>query len=403
MTGVRVRVHAGESAPGRTLVRAMAGKLGEVAARLDSGERLAVRSEPTGEVVPAQYDPQTGQLAFVADLGDRPHATGEFAIVPAADPAAPFATNAKVGLDRVDLGVGGQPFATYVVAGTRRPYFWPVLGPAGTSVVRGQGSVDHPHHTGLAVNYGGHSEGGSVNIWSDWDEPPYGPGGRMLHRGFRRVVTGPVYGELVQDLAYVDPAGEPFATEVRTVRWWWVDAGRRFLDLETRVVEVHDRGTKPFLTMIRTPSCFGIPEVGKVTNSAGAGVPESAHGANDYYHAAWIDASGPTGDPVPVRPAGPPEHLPDLRERMDSYEAVGTGPWNGIALFDHPDNDGYPNLVGKYAVSRQVVQVHYPPEAAPTGPFTFRQRIFVHDGDADGAGVEVNAAAYANPPRVELR
>src|SRR5690606_13434137 len=128
-----------------------------------------------------------------------------------------------------------RPFAAYIVAGTRRPYFWPLLGPAGTSVVRGQGSVDHPHHTGLSINYGGHSEGGSVNIWSDWDEPPYGPGGRMIHRGFARIATGPVYGELVQDLTYVDPDGEPFVTEVRTVRWWWTAPDRRFLDLESRI------------------------------------------------------------------------------------------------------------------------------------------------------------------------
>ena len=139
-------------------------------------------------------------------------------------------------LDRVQLDVGDRPFATYIVNGTRRPYFWPVHGPAGASLVRGQGSPDHPHHTGLGVCYGGHSEGGSVNIWSDWDELPYGPGGRMLHRGFRVLRAGPVYGELVQDLTYVNTQGDAFVDEVRTVRWWSIDDWARLIDIESRIL-----------------------------------------------------------------------------------------------------------------------------------------------------------------------
>lgn len=394
MAGQRIVVGSGPA--GRTLHSV---SLDPDAAKVAApGQAVGLRDEVSGEVVAGQYDATTGALSFVAD----PDRTFELTAEPVGELAAPFPTDARVGLERVVLEVAGHDFATYIVAGTRRPYFWPVMGPAGTSVVRGQGSVDHPHHTGLSVNYGGHSEGGSVNIWSDWDEPPYGPGGRMLHRGFRRVVTGPVFGELAQDLTYVDSDGEPFVTEVRTVRWWWTAPDRRFLDLEARIVEVEDRGTRPFLTMIRTPSCFAIPQVGKVTNSAGAGVPEGAHGTDDYYRATWVDASGPTGDALPPRPAGPPEELPDLRERMDSYEAIGAGPWNGIAVFDHPANHGYPNLVGKYSMSRQITQTHYPPADAPSGPFTFRQRFFVHDGDAGTSGVEAVAADYANPPRVEV-
>src|SRR5699024_8261494 len=124
-------------------------------------------------------------------------------------------TTAVVKLDRVVLKVGGERFADYIVAGGRRPYFWPVVSATGSSVVRGQGSSDHPHHTGLAISYGGHSEDGSTNIWSDWDEPPYGPGGRMVHRGFRRVVTGPVYGEIVQDLTCVNSDGDARSEERR--------------------------------------------------------------------------------------------------------------------------------------------------------------------------------------------
>jgi hypothetical protein len=273
-----------------------------------------------------------------------------------------------------------------------------VLGPAGGSVVRGQGSADHPHHTGLALNYGGHAEGGSVNIWSDWDEPPYGPGGRMLHRGFRRAVAGPVYGEVIEDLTYVDAWGDPFASEERTIRWWWSSPSCRFLDFEFCVLGVRDRGTSPFITMMRAPDCFDVPHVGRVTNAAGAPVPDRVYTPESYFTASWVDMSGPAGMPPPDPPPGPPEVLVDLQESSKLYRQAGSGPWNGIALFDHPDNHGYPGIVGKYATAQQVTQAHYPPDRS--GPFTIRQRVLIHDGDAASAGVAGYAADYVSAPTV---
>lgn len=392
MQGLRVRVHAGEVERSASLVRA------PVPAGTAAGP-VALRDETTGRIVPGQID--SGSLAFVLD---GPLPAGESRSFQLTDDPLPDRGGATfvAKLDRVEMWVGAERFATYVIAGARRPYFWPVLGPSGASVVRGQGSADHPHHTGLAVNYGGHGEGGSVNLWSDWDEPPYGPGGRMLHRGFRRLANGPVYGELVQDLTYVDAHGDPFAVEVRTIRWWWAGRDRRFIDLSCRVVEVTDAGTKPFIMMIRTPESFGIPGTGQVTNSGDGSVPEMVYSPADYYHATWIDASGPTGGPPPPPPAGPPEELPDLRASSAQYREVGTGPWNGIALLDHPGNGGYPNVVGKYSTVQQITQAHYPPAEAEQGPFSFRSRLFIHDGDAAAAGVPGIAADYQVACEVEV-
>jgi hypothetical protein len=402
MRPVRVLVHAGEVDRTATLIRAnVSAEKPTSLGSTSGGESITLRDEATGQLVPAQYDPAAELLSFVLD-GPLPAGQSRSfqATTEPVEPAFPATLTAK--LDRVELGVAGELFATYLTSGARRPYFWPVLGPSGASVVRGQGSADHPHHTGLALNYGGHGEGGSVNLWSDWDEPPYGPGGRMLHRGFRRLQTGPVYGELVQDLTYLDAYGDPFATEVRTIRWWWAGQARRFLDLDCRIVDVTDRGTRPFIMMIRTPDSFAVPGHGRVTNSSTGQTPDVVYTAADQYRAAWVDASGPTGGPPPAPPAGPPEELPDLVASSKTYQEPGTGPWNGIALLDHPGNDGYPNVVGKYATVQQVTQAHYPPADAPQGPFGFQHRVFVHDGDADAAGIETVAADYGTSCRVEV-
>lgn len=358
-----------------------------------------------GSVV-AQYDARRQELSFVVPGAVAARERRRFSLTPSEPgqrPAAlaPFPVACREKLDRVVFRAGDEPFATYNVAGARRPYFWPVLGPSGASVVRGQGTVDHPHHTGMGLSYGGHSEGGSSNIWSDWDESPYGPGGRMLHRGFRTVASGAVYAEIVEDLTYVNAFGDPIVDETRTIRCWWASRGARFLDFEFTVREAIDTGPRPFLFMIRLPDSFDVPRTGRVTNAIGHPVPHPER--RRQYRAAWVDGSGPTGGPPALPPTAPPEVLVDLPGYEPPPEGPPAGPWNGIALFDHPDNDGFPGTIGKYAVTQQITQAHYPPERSPTGPFTFRHRVYVHDGDAEAARVALRAADYARPCIVTAR
>jgi hypothetical protein len=262
-------------------------------------------------------------------------------------------------LDRLLFLVEGQERARYTFLGTRRPYFWPVLGPTGASVVRGQGSEDHPHHTGLTIAYGGHGEGGSTNIWSDWDEPPYGPGGRMVHRGFRYLAGGPIFAEAVEDLTYVRTDGEPFLDEVRRLRVWAAPGGALWIDFELIAGAPRDVGTHPFLVAIRLADSMGLPATGRMVSSEGPRAPGNPAGR-------WVDGSGPVGDG-----------------------------WNGIAILDHPSNDGYPGALYKYAVAQQITQCHYPPRDLSGGSFVLRQRVYVHDGDAAAGDVEGHWAAYA--------
>jgi hypothetical protein len=51
-------------------------------------------------------------------------------------------------------------------------------------------------------------------------------------------------------------------------------------------------------------------------------------------------------------------------------------------------------------VAQQFTQAHYPLANAPHGPFSFRQRVYVHDGDGEAAQVAARAAEYGRPCRV---
>ena len=170
---------------------------------------------PLDTEIPAQFEPTIRELAWqTGSLG-----AGESAWY--AIRVADLPPNNRYAIEQKPahllITVDNQVFTRYNFLGVWKPYFWPLHGNHGT-VVRGAGGGDHPHHTGLYLAYGGHGEGGSANIWSDWDEPPYGPCGKMLHQRFIRLTSGPVYAELVEDLIYVKGNGDQILTETRTAR-----------------------------------------------------------------------------------------------------------------------------------------------------------------------------------------
>ena len=144
------------------------------------------------ESIRTQFEPTTRELAWLS---------GELRAGESARYAIRAITNERLQDNRYRIeqkpthlliSVDERLFTRYNFLGVWKPYFWPLNGVHGT-VVRGAGGSDHPHHTGLYLAYGGHGEGGSANIWSDWDEPPYGPCGKMLHQRFIRLTEGPVY------------------------------------------------------------------------------------------------------------------------------------------------------------------------------------------------------------------
>ena len=173
---------------------------------------------PLDTETPAQFEPTIRELSWqTGSLG-----AGESAWY--AIRVADLPPNNRYAIEQKPahllITVDNQVFTRYNFLGVWKPYFWPLHGNHGT-VVRGAGGGDHPHHTGLYLAYGGHGEGGSANIWSDWDEPPYGPCGKMLHQRFIRLTAGPVYAEFVEDLIYVKGNGDQILTETRTARAWY--------------------------------------------------------------------------------------------------------------------------------------------------------------------------------------
>src|SRR5262249_1391803 len=170
---------------------------------------------------------------------------------------------------------------------------------------------------------GGHGGPGTTNIWSDWDEPPYGPCGRMLHCGFDLVEGGPVAVRFVQRLTYLRPDGEALLEETRPVRGAPPPGGDPARGVEQRADAPADPVPGPFILAARVADtlrlvdrtrrdgqghALALAQPGRITGEA---TPLLQNEANATYRTAgpWLDWSGPVG--------------------------AGTA---GVAFFHHPDN-----------------------------------------------------------------
>ena len=332
--------------------------------------RLALSQiHETGETisdVPCQFDPDTRQLTWLTGHLQKGE-TRLYGIHCASE--APRQSN-RYRIEQKPahllITVDDALFARYNFLGVWKPYFWPVNGSSG-SVVRGAGGGDHPHHTGLYLAYGGHGEGGSANIWSDWDEPPYGPCGKMLHQRFLRLTEGPVYAEFVEELVYVKGNGDKILDEKRTARLWHADNGTRFLDLSFEATKPLDIGKKPFMLVARLAPSMNIPKEGHVENSEG----KIGRQEVDHKRARWVDCSGKVGKGI-----------------------------NGICIFDHPQNPEHPGVWGEVAVPSQMTLVHHSPDQLPQDRLHLRFRVCIHDGNTGDAQIETRYQSHVSPVQV---
>jgi hypothetical protein len=264
-----------------------------------------------------------------------------------------------------------------------KPFFYPLYGMHG-SVVRGIES-EHPHQHGLYISYGGEDCLG-VNLWSEAAtvRPPLGPAGKMVHETFEWIEYGWVYGQFRQRLIYTKPDGFPFARELRTVRFYAPTATTRLVDWTVRLEEPQDTGIRRVALACRVANTMRVRDQtqkstdglmgalrenpGRIENSSG-GVGEVASRGGKFQ---WLDFSGP----------------------------VEEG-WNGIALFEHPNNPGDPGAFSCREYGLFTVGKPYPTDrTGRNGSATFRFRAFVHSGDAAEGRVAQAYTDYAFPCRV---
>ena len=284
--------------------------------------------------------------------------------------------------DTITVTLNDRHFTTFRYAKTQfRPYFFPVLGPNGREVTRGETSdisKDHVHHRSLYVAYG---EVNDVDLWGEGSNS-----GRVVHQGFTQKQGGAVVGRLYTQNSWQTQAGEVLMADTQNFRIYNLPEDAAILDLDLSFIastgDVHFGDTKEGGIMsIRVHPSMNASEGGKIENAFG-GINETETWGK---RANWCDYSGVV-DGTPV----------------------------GIAVFDHVVNPRYPTYwhVRNYGLMGSNIfgGGTFERDPAKDGSYTlkqgeemhFRFRVLIHAGDADVGKVAQKYHDFINPPVVEV-
>ncbi len=219
--------------------------------------------------------------------------------------------------DRVRFRIGRRVVGSYIYRGCWRPYFWPLC-VANGNVVRGVNAREHPNQYGLSLAYGGHPTNETTSIWSDYDEPPYGPCGKMLHDGFDAVGLLDERTGLIQE---------------RTV---WVNGNGEQMGADKRHYEIEIVGDQEILIRIRQ-------EVRRPTDSVPGKLLCSARVADSIRVKAVYNSDGHVpGEICNSEGAQGEEATIGKPARWCGYSGKVGDAHGGIAIFDHPSNPAHP-------------------------------------------------------------
>ncbi len=288
--------------------------------------------------------------------------------------------------ETIAVTLNDRPFTTFRYAtsnnkGQYRPYFFPVLGPNGCEVTRGETSEiskDHVHHRSLYVAYG---EVNDVDLWGEGSNS-----GRVVHQGFTQKQGGAVVGRIYTHNNWETQAGDVLMTDKQNFRIYNLSEAAALIDLDLSFIasagDVHFGDTKEGGIMsIRVHPSMNASDGGKIENAFG-GINEAETWGK---RANWCDYSGVV-DGTPV----------------------------GIAVFDHIVNPRYPTYwhVRNYGLMGSNIfgGGTFEKDPAKDGSYTlkqgeamhFRFRVLIHAGDAAVGKVGQKYHDFINPPAVEV-
>ena len=353
-----------------------------------------------GRATPAQIDEVTGEARVSWYVDALPAATQrEYELRPAKEPA-----DARRGIvlddqdenGRVVVYYGGLLQTIYHYGMPNyRPRFAPNVAPSGRpnsgadvadgsqpKSITDDGPADHTWHRSLWYACGDlngvdfYLEPAAMNIGYG---PHVGTGyGRIVHRAFDWLVSGPVWGGFQERLQWVAPDGVTLLDDVRRFRMYRLRGRVRLWDIEAAFTP--HRGAVTFgqtnenaLPLLRVADIIDEWDGGTASLSTGLSGAPRCFGQR----AEWADYSGPF-----TRAPGQEQEI------------------FGIAMLDHPSNRNHPNawFVRSYGpMGTNLPFFDGAQTLSPGETWSLRHRLFIHPGYAQEGGVSARFDEYARP------
>ncbi|MAJ73909.1 hypothetical protein CMK13_12950 [Candidatus Poribacteria bacterium] len=343
-----------------------------------------ILTEPNGQKIFGQYEllQDEGELCWVLD--DLPaHTTRTYQLSQPDSSMTPAGVSFTEKDQTIVVDIDDRHFTTFRYDTNQyRPYFFPVLGPNGCQVTRGEvshESKDHVHHRSLYVAYG---EVNHSDLWSEGHQA-----GRIVHKSFSQKLEGVVCGKIYTRNSWHDKDGIPIMSDIQNYRLYALPAGRSIIDLDLTFLadqgDVFFGDTKEggIITVRVNPQMNASNPNGKIENSFGGINEDETWGKKAH----WCDYSGIV-DGVPV----------------------------GVSLFDHLSNPRYPTYwhVRNYGLMGSNIfgGGTFESDERNDGSYTlhkgqemnFRFRVYIHYGDANEGKVGQHYHDFINPPSVVI-
>lgn len=250
----------------------------------------------------------------------------------------------------------------------RRPFLFPVIGPAGCSYTRmghPHDPVSHSHHNSVWIS---HNDVAGVNFWAD------GGGGQIVHLRVDRYEDGPDSAWMLVQNAWKNEQGQVLMLERRRMEVEPLADGQWLatidLQFEAPTGGPVTLGQTPFgMIGVRMAKTIGVHDGGgRILNSQGQVNEEQVF----RKPARWVDYSGPV-----------------------TGEQTG-----GITLMDHPSNPGHPAPfhVRNDGWMGACLTLNGPITIEPNEPLRLRYRLWVHQGVPDPTAIEPLWKQFAESP-----
>ena len=265
----------------------------------------------------------------------------------------------------VDIFIGGEKYTSYYF-GTDipKPYLGPFLGKKGELITRhGYTGTEHPHHRSIWFSHG------DINGTDIWNEPA-GTHGYILNKEITDIENGGAYTRFTAKNLWTHHDKSPIADDATTITVHNTPESCRIIDVSLTLAanygDITLGSTKEAGPVaVRMADNYTVPNGGRIENSCG-GVNEAQ---------IWMK-----------------------RACWNDYCGVGEfGEVYGVAIFDNPQNPGYPSYFHTRDYGLMAPNNFHlgGPAEIRAGEFvTYRYRIVIHSGGTMEANIAQLFAEY---------